>query len=165
MAIENLDEFPAWSIHIIAVVIAAGFLIALFVLIRSLRVAARHSKVARRTSGFSRPSLFFVVATALALWFMATSMFDRFHAIAIGADRIELLYFWPRPPEIIQKSDLVDIKVIPAYRTCGHMIVATREKTLRSVNFKKCTVAQEILEKLSQHANIKMERGMTGSSK
>jgi len=155
MELETLDEFPVWSIDIIAVVIAVAFLIALFFLIRSLRLIDRPSKTHRRSSRFSRPSLIFVIATALALWFMATSMFYRFHARAIGADRIELIYFWPPPPETIQKADLVDIRVIPANRTCGHMIVTTREKTLRSVNFKKCTVAQEILEKLSQHANMK----------
>lgn len=76
-------------------------------------------------------------------------MFDRFHAMAIEADRIELVYFWPRPPEIIRRADLVEVKVIPAYRTCGHLLVATREDVFHSVNFKRCEVADEIQERLS----------------
>ncbi|HUK41607.1 MAG TPA: hypothetical protein VLX11_11195 [Candidatus Acidoferrales bacterium] len=163
MEIKTLDEFPVWSIYTITIIIAIAFSFALVVLIRSLGLVDRPSKAAHRSTRCSRPSLVFLVATALALWFMGTSMFYRFHAVAIGADRIELLYFWPRPSETIHRSDLVDIKVIPAYRTCGHMIVVTREKTLRSINFKKCTVAQEILEKLSQHANMKMDQATEGS--
>ncbi len=76
-------------------------------------------------------------------------MFDRFHSMIIETDRIELKYFWPRSPQIIRRADLIEVKIIPAYRTCGHMLVATRENIFRSVNFKKCAVAEEIVAKLS----------------
>jgi hypothetical protein len=153
-----LDDFPAWSIYIIAFVIVAGFLISLAVLIRSLRATNHRPNAPRGLPRFSRPSFFFLIGAALALWFMGTSMFDRFHAMAIASDRIELVYFWPRPQQVIQRSDLIEVKIDRAYRTCA-VLVLTRNKLFRSVNSKKCTVAQEILEKLSQHASIKMGSG------
>jgi len=158
MEITVLDDFPAWSIYIIALVIAAGFLIALGVLIRSFRGDRRTLTAPRGLPRFSRPALFFLVAIALALWFMNTSMFDRFHALAIAADRIELVYFWPRPQQVIQRSDLIEVKIDRAYRTCA-VLVLTRNRVFRSVNFKKCPVAHEIVEKLSPHAGVEMGDG------
>ena len=153
MEMTILDDFPAWSIYIIAIVMAVGFLISLAVLIRSLHAANHNSNARRRSPRFSRPSLFFLIAAIVALWFMGSSMFERFHAMAIGADQIELVYFWPRTQQIIQRSDLVEVKVDRAYRTCA-VLVLTRNKIFRSINFKKCTVAQEILDKLSNRASI-----------
>jgi hypothetical protein len=148
MEMTVLDDFPAWSIYIIALVIAGGFLISLAVLIRSLRAANHIPNASRGSPRFSRPALFFLIGAALALWFMGTSMFDRFHAMAIASDRIELVYFWPRPQQVIQRSDLIEVKIDRAYRTCAVLVLA-RNKLFRSVKSKKCTVAQEILEKLS----------------
>jgi hypothetical protein len=148
MEMTVLDDFPAWSIYIIALVIAGGFVISLAVLIRSLRAANHIPNASRGSPRFSRPALFFLIGAALALWFMGTSMFDRFHAMAIASDRIELVYFWPRPQQVIQRSDLIEVKIDRAYRTCAVLVLA-RNKLFRSVNSKKCTVAQEILEKLS----------------
>ena len=153
MEMTILDDFPAWSIYIIALVIGAGFLISLVVLIRSVPAANHDSNARRRSPRFSRPSLFFLIAAAVALWFLGASMFERFHAMAIGAEQIELVYFWPRTQQIIQRSDLVEVKVDHAYRTCA-VLVLTRNEVFRSVNFKKCAVAQEILDKLSNRASI-----------
>jgi hypothetical protein len=153
MEMTILDDFPAWSIYIIALIIAAGFLISLAVLIRSLR-AANHMPNARRSSPrFSRSSLVFLMAATVALWFLGSSMFERFHAMAIGADQIELVYFWPRTEPIIQRSDLVEVKVDRAYRTCA-VLVFTRNKIFRSVYSKKCTVAQGIVDRLSNRPSI-----------
>src|SRR5262245_49111340 len=138
--LKILDDFPAWSIDIIAVVLACGFLISLFFLVRSSRAKAQNTRSSRKSSWFSRPSLFFAVATGLALWFLGTSMFSNFHAMIVGPKRIELVYFWPRPSEVIERADLIDVNIVRGFRTCGHMVVATREEAFRSVNFKKCNV-------------------------
>lgn len=149
MEIKILDDFPIWSIYPLAILATAGVLVSLTMLIRSLRPAAHKQRAARKSRRFSSPSLVFLIASSLALWFLGTSMFERFHAMAIGANRIELVYLWPRSPEIIWRADLVEVKVVPGYRTCGHMLVATREDVFLSVNFKSCKVAEEIQERLS----------------
>ena len=153
MELKTLDDFPPWSIYPLLIMVIAGCVISFVALVRSLRPKVHPPSVRRKSARFSGTALFFVIASGLALWFLSTSMFDRFHAMAIEADRIELLYFWPRPPQIIRRADLVEVKIISAYRTCGHMLVATREESFRSVNFKKCTVAEEIVAKVSGDAN------------
>jgi len=149
MELKSLDDFPPWSIYPLMILVMVGCVVSLVILVRSLRPEAHKQRAGRKSARFSSTSLFFLSASSLALWFLSTSMFDRFHAMAIEADRIELVYFWPRPPEIIRRADLVEVKVIPAYRTCGHLLVATREDVFHSVNFKRCEVADEIQERLS----------------
>ena len=149
MELRNLDDFPPWSIYPLVILVIAGCVVSLVMLVRPRRSAAHKQRAGRRTARFSSTSLFFLSVSILALWFLCTSMFDRFHAMAIEADRIELMYFWPRSPEIIRRADLVEVEVVPGYRTCGHLLVATREEVFHSVNFKRCEVAEEILERLS----------------
>jgi hypothetical protein len=156
--LKILDDFPTWSIGIIAVILAVGFLISLFVLVRSSRAKAQNARASRKSSWFSRPSLFFVVAIGLALWFLGTSMFSNFHAMIVSPKRIELVYFWPRPPKVVETADLIDVNIVRGLKTCGHMVVATREEVFRSVNFKKCNVAEEILAQLSDRAGISRYR-------
>ncbi len=150
MELLNLDDFPVWSIYPLFFLAMAGCGVALFILFRSLRSGAHRPRAVRRPARFSGAALLFLMVSGLALWFLSTSMFGRFHSMAIETDRIELRYFWPRPPQIIRRADLIDVKIIPAYRTCGHMTVATRETVFRSVNFKKCVVAEKIMAKLSR---------------
>jgi hypothetical protein len=149
MELKNLDDFPPWSLYPLMILVMVGCVVALVILVRSLRPAAHKQRAGRKSARFSGTSFFFLIASSWALWFLSTSMFDRFHAMAIEADRIELMYLWPRPPEIIRRADLVEVKIIPAYRTCGHLLVATREGVFHSVNFKRCKVAEEIQERLS----------------
>lgn len=82
-------------------------------------------------------------------------MYLRFHAIGIGPREIELIFFWPRPPVSIGADDLVDVKLLRTYRTCGHIEITTRQELFRSVNFKKCEEAEEVLKEISPriHAN------------
>jgi hypothetical protein len=100
-----------------------------------------------------RQSWFFVIAGAVAIWFLGSSMYLRFHAVGIGPREIELIFFWPRPPVSLGADDLVDVKLLRAYRTCGHLEIATRQEIFRSVNFKRCEGAEEILNAISGHVN------------
>jgi hypothetical protein len=100
-----------------------------------------------------RQSWFFVIAGALAVWFLGSSMYLRFHAVGIGPREIELIFFWPRPAVSLGADDLVDVKLLRASRTCGHLEIATRQEIFRSVNFKKCEGAEEILNAISGHVN------------
>jgi hypothetical protein len=95
------------------------------------------------------PCLFPAVIGALALWFFITSMFFRFHAVALGSDRVELIYLWPRPPTIIQMTDLEEVKFIPALLRGGYMEFATRENAFRSVSFRQTKVALEVEKTLT----------------
>ena len=151
MEMEVLDDFAPWSIYLLAFLVACGFSVSVAIFIRSWRAGARDRRPTSKLPRFSGPSLFFSVAGALALVFLITSMFSYFHAVAIGSDGIELLYLWPRQGEVVRRADLVEVKLVPGLRYCGYMEVATREKTFRSVNFKRCAVAKEIVEKLSEH--------------
>jgi len=141
MKLVVLDEFPLWSTYLLALLVLGVFLFAVVMLIRPLFVSSR--------SRSGRRSWFFVIAGALAVWFLGSSMYLRFHAIGIGPQEIELVFFWPRPPVSIGADDLVDVKLLRAYRTCGHMEITTRQELFRSVNFKKCQGAEEVLRDIS----------------
>jgi hypothetical protein len=140
-----LDDFPLWSTHLLALVVLGGFLFAVAMLIRPLLVSNRFRS--------GRQSWFFVIAGALAVWFLGSSMYLRFHAVGIGPREIELIFFWPRPAVSLGADDLVDVKLLRASRTCGHLEIATRQEIFRSVNFKKCEGAEEILNAISGHVN------------
>lgn len=146
MELEVLDDFAPWTIYLLAFLVACGFFLSVALLIRSWLRGARRSRPA--TPRFSGVSLLFSVAGGLVLWFLVTSMFSAFHAVAIGADRIELIYFWPRPGAVVPRAELVDVKVVRGVRSCGYMEVLTRERIYRSVGFKRCAVAEDILKKL-----------------
>lgn len=75
-------------------------------------------------------------------------MYLRFHAIGIDIRHIDLVYFWPRPDVILDNNGTIDVKLLPAYRTCGHLVVTTPQDTFRSVNFKKCDNAEQVLADL-----------------
>jgi hypothetical protein len=140
-----LDDFPLWSTYLLALVVLGGFLFAVAMLIRPLLVSNRFRS--------GRQSWFFVIAGAVAIWFLGSSMYLRFHAVGIGPREIELIFFWPRPPVSLGADDLVDVKLLRAYRTCGHLEIATRQEIFRSVNFKRCEGAEEILNAISGHVN------------
>ena len=140
-----LDDFPLWSTYLLALVVLGGFLFAVAMLIRPLLVSNRFRS--------GRQSWFFVIAGALAVWFLGSSMYLRFHAVGIEPREIELIFFWPRPAVSLGADDLVDVKLLRASRTCGHLEIATRQEIFRSVNFKKCEGAEEILNAISGHVN------------
>ena len=140
-----LDDFPLWSTYLLALVVLGGFLFAVAMLMRPLLVSNRFRS--------GRQSWFFVIAGAVAIWFLGSSMYLRFHAVGIGPREIELIFFWPRPPVSLGADDLVDVKLLRAYRTCGHLEIATRQEIFRSVNFKRCEGAEEILNAISGHVN------------
>jgi hypothetical protein len=144
-----LDDFPFWTTYVLAVVVAVGFLWALMLLIRSRLASQFPARAAGDRVRSGRQSFFFVVAGALALWFLGSSMYLRFHAVAIGPEGIELFFFWPRPPLVLATDDLVEMKLVPAHRSCGHMEVTTAQEHFLSVNFKACKPAEELLKEVS----------------
>ncbi len=81
-----LDDFPLWSTYLLALVVLGGFLFAVAMLIRPLLVSNRFRS--------GRQSWFFVIAGAVAVWFLGSSMYLRFHAVGIGPREIELIFFW-----------------------------------------------------------------------
>ena len=151
MKLLVLDDFPLWTTYLLGLVVLCGFLFALTMLLRSLRITKSRARTARA----GRQAWFFVIAGALAVWFLGSSMYLRFHAIGIGPREIELIFFWPRPPVSIGADDLVDVKLLRAYRTCGHLEIATRRELFRSVNFKKCQDAEEVLKEISPRIHAK----------
>jgi len=146
-----LDDFPFWTTYLLAILVAGGFLSALALLIRSLRAAQHKVRATRDIARRRRQAWFFVIAGALALWFLGSSMYFRFHAVAFGAEQIELIFFWPRPPAVVAIGDLVELKVVPAPRSCGHMEVTTPHERFLSVTFRNCKSAEEILKEVSLH--------------
>jgi hypothetical protein len=148
MRLVVLDEFPAWQIYTLAVAVLCGFLVALTLLIRSYLVSSRSKQVSQLFAWSGRQSWFFTIAGALGLWFLGASMYLRFHAMVIGPRRLELVYFWPRPPESIPIEDLVRIELAAAYRSCGHVEVTSRYTLHRSVNFRDCKIAAAIHDQL-----------------
>ena len=108
MKLLVLDDFPLWTTYLLGLVVLCGFLFALIMVLRSLWITKSHARAARP----GRQAWFFVIAGALAVWFLGSSMYLRFHAIGIGPREIELIFFWPRPPVSIGADDLVDVKLL-----------------------------------------------------
>jgi hypothetical protein len=150
-----LDDFSLWTTYLLGLLVLCSFLFAGIMLLRSLLIASGNSPGSRTRGRRGRQPWFFVIAGALAVWFLGSSMYLRFHSVGIGPREIELIFFWPRPPVSIGADDLVDVKLLRAYRTCGHMEITTRQELFRSVNFKKCEGAEEALKEISPriHAN------------
>ena len=150
-----LDDFPLWTTYLLGLLVLCGFLFAVTMLLRSLLVPSSNSPGSRTRGRRGRQPWVFVIAGALAVWFLGSSMYLRFHAVGIGPGEIELIFFWPRPPVSLGADALVDVKLLRAYRTCGHLEIATRQEIFRSVNFKKCEGAEEVLKNISPriHAN------------
>ena len=131
---------------ILALVVVGVCIVATAVSFIWLQRQSHHPKTLRAMLANTGPCLF----RALALWFFITSMFFRFHAVSVGSDRVELIYFWPRSRIIIQMTDLEGVKFIPALRRGGYMEFATRENVFRSVSFRQTNVALEVQKTLTE---------------
>jgi hypothetical protein len=153
MKLIVLDDFPLWSTYLLATVVLCGFLFALAMLLRSLSSGTADSRRSQFPRARRRHLWFFVIAGALAVWFLASSMYLQFHAVGLGSHEVQLIFFWPRPPVNLDTQDVVDIKLVRAYRTCGHLEVARRQELFRSVNFRKCQAAEEIMKTVSPGAS------------
>jgi hypothetical protein len=155
MELKILDEMPPWTTYVLALVVVGGCIVGTAVSFIWLQRQAHHPKTRRAMIASTGPCLFPAVIGALALWFFITSMFFRFHAVALGPDRVELIYFWPRPPTTIKMTDLEGVKFIPALRRGGYMEFATRENVFRSVSFRQTKVALEIQKTLTEQLSAR----------
>ena len=143
-----LDDFPTWSIWIPAIVVFLLFVFASSMLLAALR-RQRTPQTDRRGPARSSPLLWlFTIGSAVALWFMTTSMFLRFHAVGLDRSQIELFYLWPQPSVVLNFSDIVDVKVARAGRNCGHLEIATRQERYLSVGFRKCDNADAVIKQI-----------------
>jgi hypothetical protein len=146
-----LDDFPPWSIYIPALFVLLVFLLAVASLLRALRGAREPAGDRRGRSRPIRLQWVFVFASGAALWFLFTSMFVRFHAMAVDPLTVRLDYLWPQPSALIPRTEIVEVRLSRGARTCGHLEVATREEVYFSVNFKRCKEAETILKELPIH--------------
>jgi hypothetical protein len=150
MELKILDEMPPWTTYILALVVVGVCIVGTAVSFIWLQRQSHHPKTRGAMIKSISPCLFPAFIGALALWFFITSMFFRFHAVALGPDRVELIYFWPRPRITIQMTDLEEVKFIPALRRGGYMEFATREDVFRSVSFRQTNVALEVQKTLTE---------------
>ena len=149
-----LDDFPAWSTYILAIFVLLTFMLAAVLVLRALR-RQRSDRLERPGRARSnRPPWLFAIAASAALGFMASSMFDRFHAVAIDRLQVELIYLWPQSPVAINVSELVDIKLARAGRNCGHLEIATRQERYLSVAFRKCDNAEALIKQLGVRGQL-----------
>ena len=128
MELKILDEAPPWTTYILALLVVGVCIVGTAVSFIWLQRQSHHPKTLRAMIKSTWPCLFPAVIGALALWFFITSMFFRFHAVAVGSDRVELIYLWPRSRSTIKMMDLERVKFIPSYRRGGYMEFATRER-------------------------------------
>ena len=124
------------------------FLLAASLVLRALRRERRDRSDRLGRARSNRPPWLFAIAATAALWFMVSSMFLRFHAVAIDRLQVELIYLWPQPPVTIDVSELVDMKLTRAGRNCGHLEVATRQQRYLSVTFRKCDNAEALIKQV-----------------
>ncbi len=155
MELKILDEAPPWTTYILALVVVDVCIVGTAVSFIWLQRQSHHPKTLRAMIKSTWPCLFPAVIGALALWFFITSMFFRFHAVAVGSDRVELIYFWPRPRTTIKMIDLEGVKFIPSYRRGGYMEFATRESVFRSISFRQTKVAREIQDTLTERISAR----------
>ena len=155
MKLKILDEAPPWTTYLLALVVVGVCVVGTAVSFIWLQRQSHHPKTLRATIKSTWPCLFPAAIGALALWFFITSMFFRFHAVALGPDGVELIYFWPQPRITIQMTDLEGVKFIPSLRMGGYMELATRENVFRSVSFRQTKVALEIQDILTERLSAR----------
>jgi hypothetical protein len=143
-----LDDFPTWSVYIPAIVVLLAFLLTSSMLLAALRRERTAQTDRRKRARSSRPLWLLTIASAVALWFMTTSMFLRFHAVGLDRSQLELFYLWPQPPVVFDFSDIVDVKLTRVGRNCGHLEIATRQERYLSVNFRKCDNAEAVIKQI-----------------
>jgi len=148
-----LDDFAPWAIYIPALFVLLVFLVAITLLLRALRRAPEPAGDRRGKSRSTRMPWIFAVASAAVLWFVATSMFWRFHAVSFDPLYVKLYYLWPQPAAVIPRTEIVDVTLRRGARTCGHLEVVTRQEIYSSVNFKRCRDAETILKELAQRGS------------
>jgi hypothetical protein len=85
-------------------------------------------------------------------------MYLRFHAMALGPEHLELIYFWPEPRVSIPVGDLVQIEMAAAHRTCGHMEIRSRQTLYRSVNFRDCKIADKVHNELVAQYGVSLKQ-------
>jgi len=88
MNFVNLDDFAPWMIYFLGLFVLAGFALAVIVLIRSYITAARNSHAGAMARQSGRQSWFFIIAGAVALWFLGSSMYFRFHILGVDSEQI-----------------------------------------------------------------------------
>jgi len=143
----------SFASNVPALFILLVFLLAITILIHGLRRERELAGDQRGKSRSIRLQWIFAVASAAALWFMATSMFWRFHAVSFDPLYVKLYYLWPQPAAVIPRTEIVDVTLSRGSRTCGHLEVATRQERYSSVNFKRCKEAETILKELAQRGS------------
>jgi len=155
MELKILDEAPLLTTYILALGVVSGCIVGTVVSFIWLQRQAHHTKTLRAMIANTWPCLFPAIIGAFALWFFITGMFFHFHAVALGPDCVELIYFWPRPRTTIQMTDLEGVKFIPSYRRGGYMEFATRESVFRSISFRQTKVAREIQYTLTERISAR----------
>src|SRR5262245_1876241 len=155
MELKILDEMPPWTTYLLAIIVVGVCIVATVVSFIWLQRLSHHPKSLRGMIKSTSPCLLPAVIGALTLWFFITSMFFRFHAVALGSDRVELIYLWPRPRTIIQMTDLEGVKFIPALRRGGYIEFTTRENVFHSVSFRQTKVALEVEKTLTERLSAR----------
>ena len=150
MNMKILDDTAHWPIYLVAIACVAGFVAAVIDLARRRRLASQLPQELRSMFRRTGWSVFYVVTGGIASWFFITSMFFRFHAVGIGSDRVELIYYWPRPAVSIEMTALDRAEVVSYRRRGGYMQIATRDRVFRSVDFRHLAVAGEIRAALAE---------------
>jgi hypothetical protein len=82
-----LDDFPLWTTYLLGLIVLCGFLFALTMLLRSWKTPKR----AARGAWIGQHLWFLTIVGALAVWFLGSSMYFRFHGIRIDAQHFDLV--------------------------------------------------------------------------
>src|SRR5258705_13078448 len=99
-----LDDFPLWTTYLLGLLVLCSFLFAGIMLLRSVLIASGNSPGSRTRGRRGRQPWFFVIAGALAVWFLGSSMYLRFHSVGIVPREIELLFYCLRPAVSVAAS-------------------------------------------------------------
>lgn len=150
MKMMILDDIAHWPVYLVGIAILVGFIAAVVGLVHRQRMISRVPAKLRPIFRQTGVSVLYVVTGGIASCFFITSIFFRFHAVSIGPDRIELVYYWPRPAVCIEMTALERVEVVPYRRSGGYMEIATHDGVFRSVDFGQMTVAAEIRAALTK---------------
>ena len=98
MTMMVLDDTPRWVAYLLTAFCLGGFVWAIIDLVPRRRLSSElpGSLWSIRRKNYS---LLLLICMGFMIWLLASTMFFRFHAVAIGPDRIELVYLCPRPAQ------------------------------------------------------------------
>jgi hypothetical protein len=149
METKILDDTQHWIIYFTFTVCAIFLVACIWTCVVHILAVFHFPRTPYRRASTYAATLFTTVCATAVFWFLFRSMFLRFHAVAVGLDRIELIFFWPRPHLIVESSNLKPAHIHYYRRKGCRLEVVTGQRSYKSVDLDEIDVAEQVRDEIA----------------